>query len=375
MPCFSNRRGAPSCPEQNASNRRRCRGRRRGNEATCRARLKGWVENVAARSPIWGDIDIAAFCRTTGYSREHATRELSQLRREGNLVFETKIRTTGENGAKQWGVMVADPAKLLFDKHSLFYGRDGKPLHTYTTLGDGGEKIPPTIVIEPRKRPRGRPRKAGSRKDMVPHVEPATPAPIAVGSPSKTPADETAEIHHVCDNPYIGEDSYGIQQPDQYGAGRDIAQWRGREGSPSGGQGPPGLRKKAFAMLERLEACHWDNCKVTFASRTAFNFALAALVDGHAAKRLVSCYADALYVCHGFAVDQAASTGKITYFNSSSTVVKAANLLARDGLTRQERVARWYRQKHAEESIPKESDLDPTELAEMRAKMLASFPR
>ncbi|MEO8352068.1 MAG: hypothetical protein ABI680_10070 [Chthoniobacteraceae bacterium] len=333
------------------------------------------MENVAARSSIWGDIDIAAFCRTTGYSREHATRELSQLRRKGNLVFETKIRTTGENGAKQWGVMVADPAKLLFDKHSLFYGRDGKPLHTYTTLGHDGEKLTPTIEMQPRKRPRGRPRNADAREDVVPLREPAAPTPIGDAPSANAPSEEPADIHQVCDNAYIGEDSYGIQQPDQYGAGRDIAQWRGQELSPSGGQGPPGLRRKAFAMLERLEACHWDTCKVTFASRTAFNFALAALMDGHAAERLVSCYADALHVCHGFAVDRAASTGKITFFNSSSTVVKAAALLARDGLSRQERVARWYRQKHAEELIPKESDLDPIELAQMRAQMLASFPR
>ena len=87
MSHFSNGWGAPSCRQEENSNRR-CRGRRRGKVATCRARLKGWVENVAARSPIWGDVDLEAFCRKTGYSREHATRELSKLRREGGLAFE-----------------------------------------------------------------------------------------------------------------------------------------------------------------------------------------------------------------------------------------------------------------------------------------------
>jgi hypothetical protein len=95
-------------------------------------------------------------------------------------------------------------------------------------------------------------------------------------------------------------------------------------------------------LQARLEACHWDNCKVTFSSRTAHNYALRALVDGHAEDRIVSCYADALFVCHGFAVDRSVSAGKVVFFNPSSTVVKAAALLAKDGLTRQDRIARWY---------------------------------
>ncbi len=135
---------------------------------------------------------MGAFCRKTGYSREHATRELSKLRRDGDLAFETKMRTKGGRGVKKWGVIVADPAKLLYDKHSLFYDRRSKPLHNYTTLGSGGEKIAPTIMIVPRKRPRGRPRKVqaqalvASRKQQagqddlktspLPKTAPAKPA-------------------------------------------------------------------------------------------------------------------------------------------------------------------------------------------------------
>jgi len=102
MPSFSDRWGLPSCRKEDSCVRR-CRGRRRGNVATCRARLKGWIKNVAARSPIWGDIDISAFCRKMGYSREHATRELSKLRRDGELAFETKMRTKGTHGTKKMG--------------------------------------------------------------------------------------------------------------------------------------------------------------------------------------------------------------------------------------------------------------------------------
>ena len=358
MPSFSNRWGLPSCREETNSVRR-CRGRRRGHVATCRARLKGWIKNVAARSPIWGDIDLAAFCRKTGYSREHTTRELSKLRRDGELVFETKMRTKGGRGPKKWGVIVADPSKLCFDKHSLFYDRRRKPLHNYTTLGHGGEKIAPTILMVPQKRPRGRPRKVQALHDSK------------VSSSPKTAPEKPAENNRVCDNANTREDSYGIQQPDQYGAWRDVAQWRGWEEDAAKRKDASALRKRAFAMLGPLAGCHWDNCKVTFARRTAFRFALASLTDGHRAERILSCYADALYVCHGFAVDRAASTGKIAFFNLSSTVVKARKLLARDGLTRPDRVGLWYR----EHRPATELHIDPDELARVHAQALASFPR
>ena len=370
MPSFSNRWGLPSCREETNSVRR-CRGRRRGHVATCRARLKGWIKNVAARSPIWGDIDLAAFCRKTGYSREHTTRELSKLRRDGELVFETKMRTKGGRGPKKWGVIVADPAKLCFDKHSLFYDRRRMPLHNYTTLGHGGEKIAPTILMVPAKRPRGRPRKVQVQESVGPRKQPPAQKDSKASSRPETTPATSAENNRVCDNANTRKDSYGIQQPDQYGAWRNVARWRGWEEDAAKRKGASALRKKAFAMLELLAGCHWDNCKVTFARRTAFRFALAALTDGHRAERILSCYADALYVCHGFAVDQAASTGKIAFFNLSSTVVKARKLLARDGLTRRERVGQWYR----DHRPVTELHIDPDELARVHAQALASFPR
>lgn len=370
MPSFSDRWGLPSCREETNSVRR-CRGRRRGHVATCRARLKGWINNVAARSPIWGDIDLAAFCRKTGYSREHATRELSKLRRDGALAFETKMRTKGGRGSKKWGVIVADPSKLCFDKHSLFYDRRGKPLHNYTTLGHGGEKIAPTILMVPQKRPRGRPTKFQAKESVALRKQPLDALGLKVPPHPKTPLKTPAENNRVCDNANTRKDSYGIQQSDQYGAKRDVALWRGWEEDGAKRKDASALRKKAFAMLEPLAGCHWDNCKVTFARRTAFRFALGSLIEGHQAERILACYADALHVCHGFAVDQAASTGKIAFFNLSSTVVKARKLLTRDGLTRQERVGQWYR----EHEPTTELQIDPDELAQVRAQILATFPR
>ena len=370
MSSFSHGWGLPSCRKEE-NHVRRQRGRRRGNVPACRARLKGWINNVAARSPIWGDIDLAAFCRKTGYSREHATRELSKLRREGDLAFETKMRTKGGRGAKKWGVIVADPRKLRFDKHSLFFDRRGKRLHNYTTLGNGGVKIPPTVTIPPPKRPRGRPRKAKQHESSVTTNQQTTrdfPRP-------KTPAEKSTINNRVCDNANNREDSYGIQQPDSYGAGRDVALWRGREKGAARRKNAGRLRRKAFAMLKPLAGSHWDNCKVTFARRTAFRFALTSLADGHRAERIISSYAKALFVCHGFAVDQAASTGKITFFNLSSTVVKARRLLSRDELTRRERIGQWYRQQARDESRAAGYRIDAYELARVHAQVLASFPR
>ena len=388
MPSFSCRWGLPSC-RRKEDNRDRCRGRRPGNAATCRARLKGWIRNVAERSPIWGDVDLKAFCAATGYSREHATRELSKLRRESGFAFETKLRSKRGSKTNTWGVIVADPEKLRFDRRSLFYDRHGNRLHNYTTLADGGEKIAPTIIFPvPERRPRGRPRtrpvvsEVQKRPRGRPRKQCATPLPVAETVAQESPlapilaqvlADSTGlkkylEIPQRCDNP-LTKDSFGIQQSDLYGAVRGVVLSRGREGRTAK---PQALQRKAFALQARLAVCHWDNCKVRFSRRTAHSYAFRALCDGHDEGRIMACYERALFVCHGHAVDRAASSGKIVVFNLSSTISKAAALLAKDGLDRRERMARWY-SSHATPAISPCSD--PDELAAIRAQIAATFPR
>lgn len=388
MPNFSSRWGLPSCRRE-VSPVKRCRGRRPGNASTCRARLRGWISNVANRSPIWGDIDLKAFCRITNYSREHATRELSKLRREGGLVFETKLRS--KCGAKRhiWGVIVADPAKLLYDRRSLFYDRQGNRLHNYTTLADGGEKIAPTVMLtvperrsrgRPRtrpvtpevpKRPRGRPRKQSAAPlpatQTTTHESPVAPTPEQGCSSEKQPR-KIRENPRLCDNP-LKEDSYGIQQSDLYGAARGVGRCREeKRRRPKSSV----LKRKAFSLQRRLETSHWDNCKVKFSRRTAHCYAYQALTDGHEEARIISSYERALFVCHGFAVDRAASSGNIIFFNASSTIVKAAALLAKDGLDRRERMARWYSSRSPRAASPCS---DPAELAAIRAQIAATFPR
>ena len=134
------------------------------------------------------------------------------------------------------------------------------------------------------------------------------------------------------------------------------------------------MRGKACSGARRLEDCNWDNCKGRFATRTAFGYAYRALRDGHDEERVVSCYADALVVCHGFAVDQACSAGRITFFAPSSTVSKAERLLAKDGLSREKRMAQWYERKRRPEPVLREKDFDPGQLAEMRPAIAESFP-
>jgi hypothetical protein len=131
------------------------------------------------------------------------------------------------------------------------------------------------------------------------------------------------------------------------------------------------LKRKAFSLQKRLESCHWDNCKVQFSSRAAHCYALRALADGHEERRIISCYEQALFVCHGHAVDNAASSGTIVHFNASSTIFKASALLAKDGLERWERMGRWYAT-HQTSALP--PCTDPEQLSTIRAQIAATFP-
>ncbi len=389
MSTFSSRWGLPSSRQEDKIQRRR--GWRHDCGVPCRARLEGWIRNVAARSPIWGDVDLAAFCRTTGYSREHATRELTGIRRDNpELAFETKLRRKKGHHRKRWGVIVAERRKLCFDQRSLFYDVSGRRLHNYTTLARDGEKIVPTVkTTEAARKPRGRPRRHPRVMDALLdewHKFTGTQgAPVESGCSDsvRVNSSDTASVSdpdnrsdgnsELCDSPYKEKDSFGIQQKDLYGAGRDIAQWRRWEKADRRRPGRLRLRRKAFSLLRTLAGAHWDNCKVTFSRSTAYRYALLALVDGHDEGRILARYSDALFVCHGFAVDKAASAGRIAFFNLSSTVTKARQLLAKDGLTRGERVARWYQDNPRSDSRGTHVEITAADLALARQQIAASL--
>lgn len=335
----------PPAPPPPREPKRRKRGRRPHEESTCRNRLRGWLKNVARRSSIWGDVDLQAFCRVTGYSREHAQRELSYLRRkeDNGLAFETKMRRKKQTGRKVWGVIVAERKKLLFDERSLFYSRDGKRLHNRTHLGHGGRKIAPT-----------------------------TETPLALHTDGRNRQQQ--HQRRLCDIAKTDTDCRAIQQKYLNGDKRHLADARRR------------LRNKAFSLLPQLEANHWDNCKVRWNRRTAFCYVFKALRNGHETDRILRCYEKALHICHGLAVDKAASSGQITFFEISSTVSKAREMLSSDGLSRRQRIHQWYQDNkkspptmpeniHPEEAPELDQrGIDPEELAEVRRMIEASFP-
>ena len=387
MSNFSSRWGLPTSRQEH-NIQRRCGWCSGG--ASCCARLEGWIRNVAARSPIWGDVDLAAFCRTTGYSREHATRALADIRRDNpELAFETKLRRKKGHHRKQWGVIVAERRKLCFDERSLFYDVRGRRLHNYTTLARDGEKIIPTVKMteaprKPRGRPCRRPEVMNALLDEWHKLTGTQGAPIEsrrsdsvrvnssdTGSASKSDKNSDGNSE-LCDRPYKMKDSFGIQQTALYGARRFVAQWRDGKKVDESANAPGRLSRKAFSLISRLQGCHYDNCKVRFASRTAYRYALRALQDGHDQSRVVGCYADALFVCHGFAVDRAAHIGKVVHFNPSSTVSKARGLLTKDGLSRTQRVRNWYASNLQPAKIQPEPFLTAKEI---RAQILATFPR
>lgn len=291
-------------------------------------------------------MDLGAFCDKTGYTREHATRELSKIRRQRtDLVFETKQRRRRGRERATWGVIVCEARKLRYDRCSLFYAEDGRPLHNYTTLAPEGEKLRPTPAAAA----------AGGQ------LEKSAAAP----KPDQPPAG-------VCDNPFKKEDYFVIQQTNSNGARRPVAQSRDEEKPPPAATGRARLARKAFSLLRRLRNCHYDNCKVTFSSRAAYRYALGALADGHDQERIVRCYDEALLVCHAFAVDRSASAGKVIFFNASSTISKARRLLAKDGLTRQQRVRKWY---DNNSRLSSASEIAGMSMEEVRARIAATFPR
>ena len=343
----------PNLENRPARYRRRVRGRRPGRGSTCRARLKGWIQNVARRSPIWGDVDLRAFCKITGYSREHATRELSKIRRSGEFAFETKLRTRPDRRRRNWGVIVADPRKLRFDRRSLHFTSDGKPLHNRTSLASEGVKLmpPSTEAGSLHCNASSLPVAQSSFESSATVSRPACVLPRAQGNSCSglrrgAFPQQMSFGRSGCDNAYKG-DSFGIQQSELYGAVRPIAQWRGPEASARRKKAMQRLRRRAFALVPKLKESHWDNCKVHFNPRGAFSLAHDAIRGGHDAERIVACYEQALFKTHGHAVDQAASTGQLVFFNLSSTILETRRLLAGDGLTREKRISSWYERRRA----------------------------
>ena len=144
-----------------------------------------------------------------------------------------------------------------------------------------------------------------------------------------------------------------------------MALWRDENLRARSEPQPPKLvsREKAFSLLSRLRECHYDNCKVTFVSRTAYRYALRALLDGHDQARIVGCYADALWVRYGFAViaPRRLSAGARASTHPRPSA-KRASYWRRTGLTCARRVRKWYDSNPRRPEVPPEPFLTPEEV-------------
>lgn len=99
------------------------------------------------------------------------------------------------------------------------------------------------------------------------------------------------------------------------------------------------------ACLARGELAdrHWDNCKITWRFAHAFRFARRALTVGHSVAELVRAYDAALHQRHKDATDYGLNRGCVpAFWEPSSTVTLAAEMLRQDGRTVEQRWREFF---------------------------------
>lgn len=103
------------------------------------------------------------------------------------------------------------------------------------------------------------------------------------------------------------------------------------------------LKNKAWWVMRRLEESHWDNCKVRYRSRHAWNFAFRGLEGGHSAEIIIGCYRQALQKRHQDATDMGLNAGNpAMHWEPSSTVS-----LARQRLNQHQSQKEYYLRRSA----------------------------
>jgi len=95
------------------------------------------------------------------------------------------------------------------------------------------------------------------------------------------------------------------------------------------------ITRKAYAIASRLQALHWDNCKILYSLHPARAYAERALGEGHDESRIVTAYSEALRYCHGVATDEINRGRRSVYEKATCalTVTLAAEQLSRDNQT------------------------------------------
>ena len=112
-----------------------------------------------------------------------------------------------------------------------------------------------------------------------------------------------------------------------------------RKESPEGGTSQSNLRRKAFAVASRIEALHWDNCKVRYARHAARSYAEQAMQIGHDEAAILAAYRHALRYTHGVATDEMdrGERSRHEIATPALTIYLARCHLAKDGKTVEQR--------------------------------------
>lgn len=99
------------------------------------------------------------------------------------------------------------------------------------------------------------------------------------------------------------------------------------------------IRRKAFAVADRLEQLHWDNCKVRYSRCAAHSYVKLALRAGHDEAKIVQCYRKKLEYCHEITTHEMAAGGRLRHEKASPalTVWLARKELSEDGKVPEER--------------------------------------
>lgn len=288
-------------------------------------RLLGWLRRriASARRRVWLEVDVVEFCQFCGLSERTGRYALEKLRSdEGNgLRFRTVYnREHGKKGA--WRVLVADERRLKYDCEPLHRDRRDLPRHLREKLTGG--KIRASYVA-----PTGRP-DAGEGDDTGDAME---------------AVESTGESGSPC-NPIMGRISFGNSAVKINTAGAESSderqpwkhRWRRKTITP---EGERRLRRKAAAIVRRLESLWWDNCKVAGpgdaeARRGLAGFVFSALREGHTEAAIRRAVDLALHRLH------MAATDRQERFTVASTITRARDILARDLRDERERVIAFY---------------------------------
>lgn len=289
-------------------------------------RLAGWIRRrlAIAKRRVWLEVDIVEFCEFCGLSERTGRYALEKLRGDecNGLRFRTIFsREHGKKGA--WRVLVADERRLQYDCEPLH--RDRRDLERHLREKLTGGKIKPSYVASTG---RGC---AGEGEDT--------------GEPTGAATDRL-ESGSPC-NRIIGRISYGNSAVKINTAGAESSDerqpWKHRwRRKPISSEGETRLRRKAAAIVRRLEVLWWDNCKVAGpgddaeARRGLAGFVFSAMREGHSEAAIRRAVDLALHRLHMTATDRGER------FTVASTITRARDILARDPRGERERVIAFY---------------------------------